>query len=198
MKNIDILLVFAMLMIIASCKKEEPDPGPIIPVEEPTYVSIFEPGDTSKGAAYALKLTANWSADTYCKKSFSDSTQLNISFYTYTSDGSRRESISFGPFSKNNIGVYELSPFTTTGLPPNKVISSYGRWSSDGDVLEDTYQLDSTDLKNSFLITKIDLSNKRVDGTFHVSYNIREPRFNPSNPKKVTFSAGRFWATIRD
>ena len=195
MKSILFIPVFALLMLVASCKKADPEPETPI---EPPFVAIFEPGDTSKGAANANKLTAIWSADTYCKKSFSDSTKLIINFYTYTSDGSRRESVSFGPFSKTNIGVYQLTPFSTATLPANKVIGSYGRWSSDGDVLEDTYEVDSTDLKNRFSITKIDLANKRIEGAFHVSYNIRAPRINPANPQKVTFSAGRFWATIRD
>lgn len=74
----------------------------------------------------------------------------------------------------------------------------YSTWSSDGDVSEDLYLIDSTDLQNGLVINKIDLLNKRVEGTFHISYNLQEPRINPVNHKKVTFSAGRFWATIRD
>lgn len=198
MKNIHLHLLFTLLILANACKKEDPDPEPPTPTEPPIYVPIFEPGDTSMGAANANKLTAVWSGDTYCKKSFSDSTKLILNFYTYTSDGSRRESIGLAPFSKTNIGEYKLTPFTTNDLPANKVIGSYARWSSDGDVLEDSYQLDSTDLKNRFVVTKIDLVNKRVEGLFHASYNIREPRINPANPKKVTFSEGRFWATIRD
>ena len=200
MKNIDIILVFVMLMIIASCKKEEPDPRPIIPVEEPTlYVPIFESGDTSKGAAYSNKLTSKWSASVFCRTAFLDSTKLALQLFTYTANGSLREHLVLGAVPKiGGIGQYNFAADYYSAVPPGEVYTSYSTWSSDGDVTEDGYQVDTTDLKNQLVITKIDLSNKRVEGTFHVSYNIREPRFNPANPKKVTFSAGRFWATIRD
>ncbi|MFN0214136.1 MAG: hypothetical protein ACKVT2_07755 [Saprospiraceae bacterium] len=199
MKHLDFILLFTLMVILAACKKEEPSPiDPIVPDPPPIYVPIFEPGDTSFGAAYSNKLTASWRAGTYCKKSFSDSTKLNIHFFTYASDGSRRESLGFGPFSKNNVGTYKFKSSTTGSLPFYEVIISYGTWISDGDVLQDNYLVDSTDLKNRLVITKIDLANKRVEGTFHASYNIQEPRSNPFNPKKVTFSEGRFWATIRD
>ncbi|HAD11156.1 MAG TPA: hypothetical protein DCF33_01835 [Saprospirales bacterium] len=83
--------------------------------------------------------------------------------------------------------------------PPIDVVSTgYGIWTSDGDVLEDSYRLDTTDTDNKLIITKIDLPNKRVEGKFHVSYDIKEPRASPINPKEVTFSECRFWATIRD
>jgi hypothetical protein len=58
--------------------------------------------------------------------------------------------------------------------------------------------MDSTDQKNSLVISQIDLANKRVEGTFHATCNLQEPRINALNSKKVTFSVGHFWATIRD
>ena len=201
MKNIKLILLFTFIVIIAACKKEEPNPTePIIPPDPPIYVPIFEPGDTSYGVVYANKLTASWSANTYCKKSIFDSTKLSIEFYTYSSNGSRRESLGFSYFSKNNPGSYIFTTASTgiNNLPLGEIFTSYATWISDGDALQDYYRIDSTNLKNRLVITKIDLANKRVEGTFHASYNIEEPRSNPLNPKKVTFSEGRFWATIRD
>jgi len=192
-------LFYTLSLLAFACKKEELPPiEPITPIVSPIYIPIYQPGDTSMGAAYANKLTAFWRADTYCKKSFSDSTKLILHFYTYTADGSRRESVGFGPFSKNGIGTYKLSIATTSIVPPNEALTVYATWASDGDLLEDYYFLDSTDLKNRLVITKLDLPNKRVEGSFHVSYNIQEPRYSARNPKKVTFSKGRFWAAIRD
>jgi|GEM_PF-3726011 len=75
---------------------------------------------------------------------------------------------------------------------------AYGTYTSDGDVVEDVYRADSTDSKKTLIITHLDLNNKRVEGTFHVSFLIKEPRINAANPRKVTFSGGRFWAVIRD
>jgi len=145
----------------------------------------------------ANKLTASWSASVFCKTAFLDSTRLGITLYTFKSDGSLRESIGLGAVSKNAVGLYGFAS-DIFYIHPNEVFTSYGTWTSDGDVSEDYYRMDSTDIKNSLVITKIDLANKRVEGTFHASYNLQEPRFNPLNPKKVTFSEGRFWATIRD
>ena len=197
MKNIQFILIFTFVTLVA-CKKE--DPNPIEPTTPPIYVPIFEPGDTSKGAAYANKLTAFWKANTYCKRSIFDSTKLSIEFFTYTANGNRRESLGFSYFSKKNTGAYNFTTATTgiNNLPLGETFTSYATWISDGDALDDYYRSDSTDLENRLVITKIDLANKRVEGTFHASYNIQEPRSNPLNPKKVTFSEGRFWATIRD
>ena len=201
MKNKSRLSVFALIFASFSCKKEEPIPDPKVIPEPPVYVRIFSPGDTSLGAAYANKLTASWKASVYCKKSFFDATKLGIQFSTYASDGeSTRERIGLDAFPENLPGTYRFAPKITgvLDLQPGEIFTGYSTWSSDGDVSEDLYLIDSTDLQNGLVINKIDLLNKRVEGTFHISYNLQEPRINPVNHKKVTFSAGRFWATIRD
>jgi hypothetical protein len=98
----------------------------------------------------------------------------------------------------NGLGKYAFHTDVHTPAPLGTVFTSYGTFSSDGDVSEDYYLVDSTDLKNGLVITRIDLPNKRLEGSFHVSYNLQEPQLNQLNPKKVTFSEGHFWATIRD
>jgi hypothetical protein len=198
MKNISRLFVFSLILIFFCCKKEYPIPDPIIIPEPPVYVPIYAPGDTSMGAAYAQKLTASWKASVYCERSFFDATKLSIAFYTYASDGlSTRESIGLDAFPKNLPGTYKFTPQITgvKDLEPGEIFTGYSTWTSDGDVLQDLYLVDSTDIQNRLVITQIDLLNKRVEGTFHISYNLQEPRINP---KKVTFSVGRFWARIRD
>lgn len=201
MKNFQNILVLTLLFFLIACNKEgivPIEPGP--PTQPPIYVPVFEPGDTSKGAAYANKLTAFWRAEAFCKQSLFDSTKLYVAFFTYTKDGSTRETGGFAYFSKNSLGNYTITTSTSgiDQLPLGIVSATYNTWSSDGDVSEDFYKVDSTDQKNGLTINKIDLVNKRVEGAFHVSYNLQEPRLNPQNPKKVTFSEGRFWATIRD
>ena len=199
MKNTTRLL-FALVTLIAACKKDELSvSNPVFPSEPNINIPIFEPGDTSKGAAYANKLTASWKASVFCKTAFLDSTKLAIQLFTYTSNGSRREQLVLGAVPKvAGVGKYKFAIDYYSPVPINEVYPFYNTWSSDGDVTEDGYHVDSTDLKNQLIITKIDLANKRIEGAFHVSYNIRVPRINPANPQKVTFSAGRFWATIRD
>lgn len=198
MKKIQFIFLCTALLGITSCKKEEPiPPDPITPN---VFVPIFYPGDTSKGAAYANKLTASWQASVYCQKSFFDDDKLSIAFYTRNAQGSIRESLGMEFVSIEHVGNYKFTTSTTNidNLPPGEVFASYETWTSDGDVLEDYYRMDSTDVKNGLVITKIDLANKRVEGTFHASYNLQEPRRNSKNPKKVTFSEGSFWAVIRD
>ncbi|MBK6995054.1 MAG: hypothetical protein IPH31_09025 [Lewinellaceae bacterium] len=200
MKNVPFVLLLTLLALV-SCQKEPipKDPSPPIP-DPPIYVPIFEPGDTSKGAAYANKLTALWSAETFCRVAYLDSTKLSVIFFTYTNNWSRRESLHFAYPLKNGPRTYEFTTATTgiDQLPQGEVSAGYTTYTSDGDVVEDGYRVDTTDVKNTLVITKIDLANKRVEGNFHVSFNIREPRLNPANPKKVTFSEGRFWADIRE
>jgi hypothetical protein len=200
MKNIQFIAFLYITVTVLACKKEEPIPiEPIIPTPPPIYVPIFEPGDTTKGAAYSNKLTASWKGSVYCKTSFLDATKLSLTLYTFTNDGSTREELHLGSISKNDgVGQYGFATDIYSPAPTGKVFTFYNTWASDGDVTEDAFSIDSTDQKNSLVITKIDLANKRVEGTFHASYNLQEPRINPLNPKKVTFSVGRFWATIRD
>lgn len=62
MKNVPFYLLLTF-SVFFSCQKEAivpPTTPP--PLDPPIYVPIFEPGDTLKGAAYALKLTKDWTA----------------------------------------------------------------------------------------------------------------------------------------
>lgn len=200
MKSLRFSLLFALLAMAFACEKDTQTPAPVAPLPPPeVYVPIFQPGDTSKGAAYANKLTKFWRASVYCKTAYLDSTKIGIQFFTYTTNGSTREQVILGAVSKiGGVGQYGFYTDIHAAPPPAEVYTSYGRWASDGDLLEDYYRVDSTDVKNRLVITKIDLPNKRVEGTFHVSYKLQGPRRNPANPFDVTFSEGHFWATIRD
>lgn len=199
MENVKYAFFLGLILILAACKKEAPLPPAPEPSPEPVYVPIFEPGDTSKGAAHANKLTEVWAGSVFCKTAFLDPAQIAIQFFTYTSDGSTREQLILGAVPKvDGVGIYDLTSEINDPIFAQQVYSSYNTWTSDGDVTEDRYKLDSMDSKNHLTITKLDMTNRRIEGSFHASYNIQEPRINPLNPKKVTFSVGRFWATIRD
>ena len=58
--------------------------------------------------------------------------------------------------------------------------------------------LDTTEANNHLTIKKLDLANRRIEGSFYAAFNIKEPRFNPKNPKRVVFSNGTFWGVIHD
>ena len=83
------------------------------------------------------------------------------------------------------------------GVMAGSVITGYFILGADGDVLEDTYSIDTTtSVTNFFEIDRWDKDNKRAEGHFAFSANIREPRYNPASPKKVAFTSGRFWLTL--
>jgi hypothetical protein len=199
--NYILLSMSLALLSIAACRKD--DTPPTTPPKEipppSVYVPIFLPGDTSKGAAYALKLGKEWKAHVYCSDMYNDPARLKIQFFTVTASGDNRENLKFSLVTKSNApGVYDLAAAYNNYFSDTQVGPGYVTLESDGDVIGDIYSLDTTDTKNQLVVTKLDLPNKRVEGTFHVSFKIIPPRSNPANPMKVTFSEGRFWAAIRD
>lgn len=200
MKHFFLLLIVSSLFWACRKEKEPTADPPIILPEIPVYVPIFQPGDTSSGAAYAKKLTATWRAQaiSVVLNSF-DTNYISIEFFTYNSKGEIRETFGFGPIPRfEEPKTYGIKEMTKSTLQPDFVSPSYGTWKSDGDVLEDIYDLDTTAQDNFFKVEKIDLANKRMEGSFTVTFNIEEPRNNPINPKTVKFSNGKFWAVIQD
>jgi hypothetical protein len=191
------LLTYFLILTIAlfSCKKETPE-EPVAP--QPLKAPVYEPGDTTFGAAYAEKGSHLWLGEVYCKTAFLDSTKLGIKLFAYSSQGFLREIVGLGAVDKNAPGSYRFHNNTLTVPPPGFVLSSYSTVISDGDVLEDHYRTDSTDASNHLTITHIDLVNKRIEGRFHAAFDLQPPRRNPANPLKATFANGRFWALIRD
>jgi hypothetical protein len=201
MRNTVSITVFMLFLFTGACNKDMAEQTVVTPPEpeppKPVYVPIYEPGDTSKGAAYAKKLTADFRADAiYLYNKYTNPHSIFISFGTYTKSGEPRERISFGDLNLNTTGRYPLArpPKARQGF----VRVGYGTTRADGDVAEDFYHLDTTARDNTLLITKLDLVNKRIEGTFTMSFEIEEPQFNDKNPKKVKFSEGRFWAKIPD
>ena len=195
-----ILLGFALLTL--ACHKDTPSTDPIInpPPPSPTqteYIPIYNACDTSVGKAYALKSTKRWLAGALCRsyKSNGEDSWL-VELTTCSSEGYIREFMGFGPIPDNNpvkkYMVRKVSSSTVKGA----VNSSYSTLSQDGDVLEDYYYPDTTDVENFVEIVRWDTLNKQAEGRFHISFNIKEPRWNPINPHKVTFSSGRFWLKL--
>jgi len=167
------------------------------------YVPIHQPGDTVNfGAGYAKKLTADWSSEAYCSvMDHFDTTYISIGFFTYskTDIHSQRESLGFDFIKKASLGqMQQLKKMNSGSLKSGYVSPTYTTWRSDGDVIEDRYDLDESASDNYFTLTKADWAKKRVEGTFTASFKIREPRVNPLNPKYVKFSNSRFWANIQD
>lgn len=193
--------LFAIILLgFAACRKEEtytPEPPPPSPPTE--FVPIFAPCDTSNGVATANKLTAVWKAGASCRSvTIAGEKVWVIDLYTCSSDGfgSFRERLGIGGIPDNNpVQYYKMADFTTSVIH-GAVESSYATWTDDGDVLEDYYRMDTTATSDFVQIDRWDTVNKRAEGRFSVSFNIREPRANPKNPKKVQFTSGKFWVKL--
>ena len=196
-----LLFFFLAFAVLSSCKKEAtPVPLPPPPPDPPyVYVPIYQPGDTSMGAAYAKKLTANWKAESRCLvQTHFDTNYLAMVFFTYYNYGEQRESFEFSVIPRfGGEKEYKIKKMTANTLEPGSVSPTYSTWTSDGDVLQDFYLLDTTAKDNRFTVEKLDLINKRIECTFTVTFKIKEPRTNPANPKTVKFSEGRAWAYIQ-
>jgi hypothetical protein len=196
-----LIFIISFLLILSACKKDESSEPTPIPVDPPSvYVPIYQPGDTSMGAAYAKKLTANWKATSSCRvQSYFDTNYISIVFLTYNNFGEQRESFGFGFIPRFGAEKsYFLKDMTSSTLKSGHVSPYYNTWTSDGDVLQDYYEIDTTAFDNHFTVTKLDLANKRIECTFTATFKIVEPRVYAANPKTVKFSNGRAWAYIRD
>jgi hypothetical protein len=188
----NILLVFCLFL--CNCKKEEETPS----LPNPGFVPVHSPCDTSYGYASANKLTAGWKAGVICRKtSASGENFWVLELRTCsTNDGSEREKVYFGRIpDANPVQLFQIHK-TQNSIPNGTVTSGYSTFASDGDVLEDFYYTDTLLSTNYLRIETWDSLTKRVSGSFQVSFGIKEPRRNLQNPKKVTFSSGKFWAKL--
>lgn len=190
MRKILFLLPFAILMLFA-CQKEDPTLPPPPPPAE--YVPIYSPCHTSMGTAEANKLTASWKAGASCRSvTFLGEKLWVLEMFTCTEDGLEREYLSIGGMPDSNpVQRYSIKNFTSS-IIEGAVDPSYGTSQQDGDVLEDTYYIDTTATNDFVQIDLWDTVNKRAEGRFSVSFFIKEPRRNPLNPKKVRFTSGKF------
>ena len=194
---ISFISVTALLTL--ACHKDTPSTGPVIdPPPVPTeYIPIYGSCDTSVGKAFALKSTKRWLAGASCRSvNIGVEKYWLIEFITCSEDGYVREFMGFGAVPENNpVQKYVIRNFTSS-IVQGAIDPTYSTFSEDGDVLEDYYFPDTTNVENFVAIERWDTLNKRAEGSFRVSFNIKEPRWNPINPHKVTFSSGRFWLKL--
>jgi len=185
------------ILFFAACRKDEPtkivDPPP--PPTE--YIPTYSPCGTETGEVFAIKSTKRWQAGASCRTvKISGKTYWVVEFTTCSS-GALRESITFGAIPDHNpIQKYAFQHWHN-GVIAGTLDPRYHILGADGDVLEDTYSIDTTtSVTNFFEIDRWDKANKRAEGHFAFSANIREPRYNPASPKKVAFTSGRFWLNL--
>lgn len=192
MKHLFILTVPIALFIALSCCKDDKEPDPNEPPVFP-YVEVFTPCDTADGVSNAIKISAEWTAAATCRSIVSaGKKRWVIELITCTEFGEFRENILFGSVPDEN--PLQRFPLHINGdsIAHGLLTSRYVRITADGDVLEDYYFLDSAATDNYLQIDRWDREKKEAEGRFRVSYNIRQPRYNPANPEKVRFWKGQF------
>ncbi len=196
MRITSFLFTFIILLLVA-CRKEEQIPEPPPPPPPTEYVPIYAPCDTSSGVATANKLTASWKAGASCRSVMVSGEKLwVVEMFTCSEDGSEREHFAIGGMPDSDpVQRYSIKNFASF-IIEGAVDPSYSTSSDDGDVLEDIYYIDTTATNDFVQIDVWDTVNKRAEGRFSVSFNIKEPRRNPINPKKVRFTLGRFWVKL--
>jgi hypothetical protein len=116
------------------------------------------------------------------------SSKLSIQFQTFTEEGFRRELCTMYHIPVR-IGVYYVNDPNPNFLP----VAGYGTLGSDGDVVEDSYELDISS-SSWIVITHVDTMDNWVTGTFDLSFVIKTDRekINDKNPDWVRFSEGVF------
>ena len=199
MKYFHILFIASITLL--ACHKEKIAPGPVDPTNPTpgnTDIPIYQPGDTSMGAAYAKKLTADWTARVVCSIHYAfDSNYIAISFLTYD-QGALKETFNMLYIPRSGEGkTFALKKMPGNMLVPGFVSPGYNTWTFGGDVPEDNYYLDTDATDNFVKIEKIDLVNMRIEGTFTATFKTDYPQANKQNPLSVKFSAGKFWAVIQ-
>lgn len=198
MKNISFLIFFMLLW--ASCKNDLPPSIPQPPAPPVEEVEVFAPCNLSEsGEASAIKISAEWKATAKCRKgNVPGDKYWIIEFFTCSEYNEFREYLFFSGIPDSNPVYHYKLHSDAYVLKVGTVFSNYVRVTSDGDVLDDYYNLDTTALDNYFIIDTWDTINKQVEGRFRVSYVVRQPQINPDNPEKVKFWKGTFKLPLRD
>lgn len=175
-------------LFMPSYKTKDTGAEPVMEV-----VKIFHPGDTSKGAAHAFKNNNKWVAGVkVVNRVLAGDSVWVVSMKTFAENTSYlRESFVF-TYIPNNCEGQTYRPYDYPS--PGNVISVYVRWYEQNDVIEDIYQLDTAASDNYIKITKLDRRRRVIMGTFKAAFKIKEPRFDPSNPLRLRFESGNFWA----
>lgn len=170
-------------------------------VAEPE-IDVFNAGVGENGFLYADKSHTDNNSKEWKGSCFSSTNEfkgkkyLSISAYTYLDQEYLifRETLSISEIPPE-VGIYSLHPHDP--LRPEVISALYGRLVSDGDAAGAIYEPD--DSKNNTLsIDEIDLVNKRVKGTFNVSFKMQRMYEGAGFEDKVAFKNGHFDVKIAE
>lgn len=137
-----------------------------------------------------LKNGVPWEASPYARYGIGDSSYLGINLTTYSDWGSLRENLNFGAimYSEANLQAFILGD-AQIAYDEGKAYAYYFMLEQDGDVLAESYDVDTT-AQNYIELTEIDTANHRIKGRFSVCYLRNSDR--DTYPERVCFTDGEF------
>ena len=202
MKYIVPILAGYLLFLTSACEKEQEPVPPT--VEKPKVVlktDRFFVKDTTNGKAEAIKNDSiRWIAGVTCNKN--KNSETGFTFYsilckTYASDRlSLREFFALDGIPENCEGKTFVCK--VKAQKESEISTLYARLYSDGDVVNDWYNLDTTVTTNFLTIHKLDRTNRRIEGSFSAKMGLAPPRFDPLNPYSLHLTSGKFWANWQE
>lgn len=173
------LIVAIIVLLVIGCKKEE-------------HIPIYFPGNMTFGRMDADKEGKAWVASSAAFYNEYNPALFGIIASTFTEGGFLRETLVFNKIPLK-VGRYEVTKLNND-MFDGKTGASYNTSEDDGDVSEDSYDVDESATDNYIEITLVDTIANMAKGNFTVSFNIVTSggKRNPSNPDKVKFSNGTF------
>jgi hypothetical protein len=191
MKYIVTLVITTIFLWTQSCKSEEIDPNVSGKVIEGGLN-----GKTWQNTNFRIGYSGN------CTKS------IFLGIWVKNENKFKRESFSIHkiPLRKDNFEIirYEyskdncLDDFT---ISTKEVMATYFTQQDGGDVIKDTYSvLDNPKEKNRLTITKLDLTNKYIEGEFDATFLLKRDdngnKFYKDSPDTLRFKGVKFQASI--
>jgi len=201
----------AGLMLLLACRDNDMfgtiDGGPRNVIDDSTTLvsADYRPGDTTFGVVYAiLQDSVFWVASGLALSQAWHTTDpekyFDLQFNTYESEfGFHRENMYLSEISKSTIGNVKISG-GHFDLDDGFVGASFHTLTDDGDVCEDSYEVDESVSNNMLIISSIDSINNIYRGSFTVTFKIATigGKMNPDNPDKITFKDASFWVKIQE
>ena len=198
-------------MLLSACRDDDMggpmDDGPGgVPGDTTALVPAdYLPGDTTFGVVYAvLQDSVFWVASGLAQNQMEHPTSpdeyFGIQFNTYESVfGFQRENLFLSEIPKNKLGNYTISS-GHFDFDDELIGATFYTVADDGDVLEDSYEVDESVLDNMLTISSIDSINNVYEGSFTVTFKIATigGKMNPNNPDRMTFRDASFRVKIQE
>ncbi len=211
LKTIFSLTIFSLLFF--ACKKDQQDDDLIPPPEPPSIDScvvwesitsqdtgfyVYTPGNVGFGFAEAIKLNKEWKASAFLIEK-DDYIELKFRTFWDNQISLPHEHLTFylASFSLLHPACFPIKEcfFQDTIREENTIIGHYS--TTEGDVFEDDYFVDTMAENNLLEIIEVDTLEKKITGKFSVSFVIDTTwGQKPWNPTNVRFFNGSFEASV--